>query len=191
MGERISELRPDIGLNDHVQDVTDLLEREDLRDVVLVGHSYAGMVIAGAAARLPERISALVYLDAPVPDHGESLFDCLPALREPFRAVAVDGWRLDPPDPAAWGVTDPADREWVASLATSVTLKSCEDAVDLATASDHSYRRSYIRCAGSPLTGPIVEALRKRADWIVREIGAGHDAMVTHPGLVAAAILEG
>jgi pimeloyl-ACP methyl ester carboxylesterase len=190
MGERRSELRSEIGLNDHIRDVVDLVEREDLRDVVLVGHSYAGMVIAGAAARLAERIGALVYLDAPVPAHGESLFDCLPVLREPFHAVAVDGWRLDPPDPAAWGVTQPEDREWVTSLVTPVTLKSCEDPVDLSMARDHSVRRSYIRCTESPLTGPIADARRAEPGWMVHEIETGHDAMITRPDLVAAAIFD-
>jgi pimeloyl-ACP methyl ester carboxylesterase len=72
-GDRLHLSKPDIGLNTHIDDVVNVILFEDLRDIVLVGHSYGGMVITGVADHVPERIRRLVYLDAFVPDDGESL----------------------------------------------------------------------------------------------------------------------
>ena len=76
LGERADLLSPAVSLRNHIDDVVQVLEGEDLRDVVLVGHSYAGMVVTGVAARVPDRLARLVYLDAVVPKDGQSLFDC-------------------------------------------------------------------------------------------------------------------
>lgn len=72
-GDRVHLARPDIGLNTHIDDVVNSILYEDLRDVVLVGHSYGGMVISGVADRVPDRIKRLVYLDAMVPNDGDSV----------------------------------------------------------------------------------------------------------------------
>src|SRR5215217_2713392 len=72
-GDRVHLARPDIGLNIHIDDVVNMLLYEDLRDIILVGHSYGGMVITGVADRVPDRIKRLVYLDALVPNDGESV----------------------------------------------------------------------------------------------------------------------
>ena len=72
-GDRVHLARPDIGLNTHIDDVVNTILYEDLRDIVLVGHSYGGMVISGVADRVPDRIKRLVYLDAMVPNDGDSV----------------------------------------------------------------------------------------------------------------------
>ena len=71
-GDRVHLARPDIGLNTHIEDVVNTILYEDLHDIILVGHSYGGMVITGVADRVPDRIKRLVYLDAMVPNDGES-----------------------------------------------------------------------------------------------------------------------
>jgi len=73
LGERVHLANPSIGLDTHIEDVVNTIRWEELRNVVLVGHSYGGMVITGAADRVPERIRALIYVDAFLPDSGESL----------------------------------------------------------------------------------------------------------------------
>jgi pimeloyl-ACP methyl ester carboxylesterase len=73
LGERVHLARADIGLSTHVEDVVNMILFEDLRDIILVGHSYGGMVITGVADRVPDRIKRLVYLDALLPKDGESL----------------------------------------------------------------------------------------------------------------------
>lgn len=184
MGERATLLGRDVGLSVHVADLVQFLEHENLHDVILVGHSYAGMVITGAASHAIDRVSVLIYLDAPVPRHGESMFDCLPALAAPFHAIAVDGWRLDPPDPIVWGITDPADRAWVARQITPVSLATCESRLDAPGNPTDTLPRVYLRCTASPLTGPIADSLRGRRGWKVLDIDAGHEAMVTHADAV-------
>jgi pimeloyl-ACP methyl ester carboxylesterase len=72
-GDRVHLARPDIGLNTHIEDVVNTILYEDLHDIILVGHSYGGMVITGVADRVPDRIKRLVYLDAMVPNDGESV----------------------------------------------------------------------------------------------------------------------
>src|SRR5687768_18076653 len=77
-GERVHLASPRVDLATHVEDVVNVLHYEDLRGVVLVGHSYGGMVITGAAERVSERLARLVYLDAFVPQDGQALADLLP-----------------------------------------------------------------------------------------------------------------
>jgi len=73
LGERVHLGGPDVGLSTHIEDIVNVLEFEELEEVVLVGHSYGGMVIAGVADRVPERIAKLVYFDAILPEDGESV----------------------------------------------------------------------------------------------------------------------
>src|SRR5262249_21902502 len=75
LAERASELSPDVGLDTHIQDIVGLLEEKNLNGVILVGHSYGGMVITGVVDQVPERIAHLVYLDTFVPRNGESMAD--------------------------------------------------------------------------------------------------------------------
>ena len=116
LAERAGELTPEVGLSTHVDDVAGLLEAEDLRDVTLVGHSYAGAVITGVADRCPGRIARLVYLDAFLPGDGESVMDLEPPeSRQAFFDVAReqgDGWKIPPQEAFLdrWGLTDPNDR---------------------------------------------------------------------------------
>jgi len=73
LGERVHLARPDIGLSTHIDDVVNTILFEDLHDIILMGHSYGGMVITGVADRVPDRIRRLVYVDAFVPNDGESV----------------------------------------------------------------------------------------------------------------------
>lgn len=105
VGEQAALLTPEIGLDTHIQDVVSLIETKDLQQVILVGHSYSGMVITGAADRVPDRIAQLVYLDAVVPRDGQSLVDTAPFIGRFLRREANkngDGWRVDAPDLYAW-----------------------------------------------------------------------------------------
>ena len=77
LGERVHLVRPDIGLSTHIEDVVNMILYEDLHDITLVGHSYGGMVITGVADRVPDRIKRLVYVDALLPNDGESLLGIL------------------------------------------------------------------------------------------------------------------
>jgi pimeloyl-ACP methyl ester carboxylesterase len=95
-GERVHLASPEIDLSTHVNDVVNMILFENLKDIVLVGHSYGGMVITGVADRIPERIRKLLYLDAFLPVDGESLFSSNPTNREWLKPMEKDGM-LTPP----------------------------------------------------------------------------------------------
>src|SRR3954470_16604081 len=95
-GDKARLLGPGVGLTTHVDDVVGLVLDQDLKDVVLVGHSYAGMVVSGAANRIPDRVSRLVYLDAMVPVHGENAIDVMPVTQVMIdrAATTAEPWRI-------------------------------------------------------------------------------------------------
>ena len=116
LADRVHLLSPQVDLETHIADVTNLIRSEELSDVELCGHSYGGAVISGVADRVSDRIGALVYLDAFVLENGQSLFDTNPAeLRnaqiEAARQVG-DGWKV-PPIPAEVFNVNAKDRDWV------------------------------------------------------------------------------
>ena len=98
LGERAHLANPSIDLETHIQDILNVIQYEDLRDIVLVGHSYGGMVATGVADRVRDRISRLIYIDAFVPEDGQSLFDLNEADRQRMTDLAKsgDGWRVPP-----------------------------------------------------------------------------------------------
>jgi pimeloyl-ACP methyl ester carboxylesterase len=132
LAERASELSPEIGLDTHIQDIVGLLEEKNLRNVILVGHSYGGMVITGVVDRVPERIAHLVYLDTFVPLDGESMADVswivVWILRRLARATG-DGWRVNPP--GTLDVAKEPDRSWVLSKITPHPLKTLQQPLHL------------------------------------------------------------
>ena len=110
---------PDIGLSTHIEDITRLLEWEDLDEVVLVGHSYGGMVVTGVLGRVPERLAHVVYLDAFRPEPGQAAFDVLPELPALFgEPPAEHPWGWAPVDLSLLGIVDPADADWMSRKCT-------------------------------------------------------------------------
>ncbi len=111
LGERVHLATPDVGLQTHIQDVVNTILFEDLHDVVLVGHSYGGMVITGVADRIPDRIAHLVYLDAILPEDGESA-NTTPALKRGTTRPTTDGFLVPqwvkPNQPLPHDVPQPA-----------------------------------------------------------------------------------
>jgi pimeloyl-ACP methyl ester carboxylesterase len=194
MAERAPEVTAQTGLNTHVEEVAALLEERDLRDVVLVGHSYGGAVITGVAHRRLGRIAELVYLDAFVPRDGESLADVLGAgfVAQARKAVEEAGTPelLPPmfPIEAAVGWTGPR-AEALAARMCSHPLASLFDPLRAPGAPEG--RRSFIYCAGQSLglfEGYAAEA-RASADWRYFELPCPHDAVHAMPAAVAG-ILE-
>ena len=189
LGERAHLARPEIDLETHIQDVVAVLDTEELRNVVLVGHSYAGMVISGVAARAEKRIARLVYLDAFVPEAGQALLSLLPPERaEGMRKAAQaegEGWRIPPPSPERFGVTSQRDTEWLSRRLVPQPLAAFEQ--PLAAAAPAKLPKTYIYCS-KPAMGafdPFAERLRDDRKWRFHDVKTGHDAMVTAPGEIA------
>ena len=192
MAERADELTPEVGLTIHVDDVVELLDSEDLQDVTLVGHSYAGAVITGVAELRPERIARLVYLDAFMPDDGESVMDMEPeASREAFEQVVReqgDGWRVVAQEEylERWGVTDPDDRAWVWPRLTDQPYLSCTEKVSAPNHVARQLPRTFIDLTSPKNTGILPSTERARSEGVeMLEIATGHDAMVTEPQCLA------
>jgi pimeloyl-ACP methyl ester carboxylesterase len=197
LADRKHLLSPSVDLETHITDIVNLLEYEDLTDVVLVGHSYAGMVITGVADRALSRIGRLVYLDAAHPVNGESLAENTPGLmneaREGMRVV--NGVELvvfpDSPSMRHMGVDDPADYAWLVSKITPHPWKCFSQ--KLVLQNEDAVRRIHrtsINC--TPILAMRPEEMRKRvldAD-LVFEIDTGHDLMITEPRAVADMLLK-
>lgn len=140
-----------VDLTTHITDVVNLLFYEDLADVVLVGNSYAGMVITGVAAQAAERLRLLVYLDAYLPDDGQSELDLWPAdMRAGIQAdeAAARGLR-QPPPPATFGITAPQMAAWVSARLTPQPLTTYTEPVPRGTARSAALPRAYIHCMGA------------------------------------------
>lgn len=183
-----------VNLTTHITDVTNLLFYEDLSDVVLVGHSYAGMVITGVAAKVPERLKQLIYLDAYVPEEGECEMDLWPPeMRAEIEADAQKSHGLrPPPPPELLGITDREMADWVRQRITPHPLDTYTEAVPRGKARSASIERAYISCTQGPLTqvfGQFAEKARAK-NWIVREIATGHNAMLTEPDTVAKLLFD-
>jgi len=195
LGERVQLANPGIDLAVHAKEVAALLEYEDLRDVVLVGHSLGGAVITSAADVAAHRLRRLVYLDAFVPEVGQSVFDLMPApRRESFEQQARDhgqGWLVPLDWDAAldgWGITDPADREWMRPRLSPQPLAVFQQA--RAGGADLSgLPSSYLHCLRNPTVAtfqPFADrAVANPATWSLHQLDAWHDAMVTVPGQLA------
>ena len=183
-----------VDLTTHITDVASLLFYEDLSDVVLVGHSYAGMVVTGVAAKVPERLKLLVYLDAYVPSDGQNEFDLWPAEeRAAAQADMAAGKGLrQPPPPAILGITDPEMADWVYARFTPHPLATYDQPVPVGSAKSAAVPRVYIRCTTGPWTPRFAPfaAKARAAGWEVYQLATGHMAMLTAPREVAELLLE-
>ncbi len=184
VGERAHVLSPEITLSTHVADVVGVLEAEELQGAVLVGHSYGGMVITGAADRAAHRLRRLVYVDAVVPSPGSAWSNGhVPETQAARRAAIAAHGVLPPPDPAIFGLVG-ADLEWVARRQTPQPGGVYDAVLDFDEARLAALPRSFVDCISPAL--PTIAASRRRVraepGWDVREIATGHDPMISAPG---------
>ena len=186
LGDRVHLATPDVNLSTHVTDVVNVIEFEQLQDVILVGHSYGGMVITGAIEQVSERLKAVVYLDAVVPDDGQAMADFTGGSRE----VGADWLRPVPPAPMGnFGIADNDDLQWVRSKLTPQPGGTLKQAVKISLPLEQrNLERIFIRAtgpAGAPRSpGPSAtsaQKLRENPAWRIEYLPTGHDVMVTMP----------
>ena len=183
LGERVHLADPSIDLETHIQDMLNVIKYEDLRDIVLLGHSYGGMVATGVADRARDRIAQLIYLDAFVPHDGQSLFDTNEPVRQPMQDAAKkgDGWRVPPMTPPP--DTSPADLEWLTARRVDMPIKCFETRLKL-SGGELTLPRSYIYATRIPPAdtfGQFARRTRSEAGWRYYEIDASHAPNVTAP----------
>jgi pimeloyl-ACP methyl ester carboxylesterase len=197
LGERAHLLSPSVGIDTHIQDVIGLIDAEELSNVILVGHSYAGNLITCAADRLQQRspglLKSLVYLDAGIPDPGNSW--STPHTPETVQkrieeSKASGGLSFPPPDASVFGLTG-ADRDWVNRRQTPQPFRLYQEPLHFDADRVAALPRTFIDCTNPPLA--TIDAARKRvrseSGWTVWEMDTGHDPMVSAPRELAALLL--
>ncbi|MGH7859411.1 MAG: alpha/beta fold hydrolase [Candidatus Binatia bacterium] len=198
LGERVHLLSPAVDLDLHITDIVKVLEFEDLRNVILVGHSYGGMVITGVADRATDRIGHRVYLDAAWPKNGQSLVDLsgkvILAARAEGRSRIVDGVELvlfAGEDPMSfYGVKDPDQIAWMKPKLTPHPWKCFEQKLRLGNeAAVRKIPQTHIVCT-STLKTRDVAALEASSDGRVWDVDTGHDLMISEPEKVAELLLR-
>ncbi|MBE1489781.1 alpha/beta fold hydrolase [Plantactinospora soyae] len=195
VGDRAHLISPLVGLETHVEDVVRLIDAETDGDgdVVLVGHSYAGMVITGVADRRPARVRQRVYLDAFLPTDGEAAIDLLPAhvaghYRESV-AGPGHGWLIPPRSLQVLGVTEPDDLDWLTPRLTPHPWRSYAEPLRIGAAVD-DVPGAFVECVDwMRVFTPYAQRARDRG-WRVLDLPTGHEAMVTAPKALAEALLR-
>ncbi|MFI5783926.1 alpha/beta fold hydrolase [Nocardia sp. NPDC051570] len=191
-GDRRHLLGPQVGLDTHVEDIVTLLLEEDLTEVILVGHSYAGLVISAVANQVPDRIAHLVYLDAMVPEDGETAVDVLPVTQAliDLALQSDSGWRVPPlpelPPPAGlFGVNDPTDIAWLHTMLSDQPVRCLQQPVRLDNPAVHAIPRTHIHCTArtpqSPDRRPVPTTQPNGTPAQIWELPTGHDCMITMP----------
>jgi pimeloyl-ACP methyl ester carboxylesterase len=189
LAERRDEPRP-FHLSRHVGEVTRLAEAA-AAPLVLVGHSYGGMVIEGVCDRLRSRVDHAVFLDALTPGAGDTAIGAVTDAELAARYGPMeDGWVPPPTSPSAFGVDDPALAATVRARLTPHPLEAWREPLRLAAGGSRGLKRTFVYCRDKPAPRSARhEALRADPTWNWAEIDAGHDAMITRPAAVAQLLL--
>ena len=167
IGARKHLLSREIDLDTHIQDVIGVIDDADLSDIVLVGHSYGGMVISGVADRVPEKVASLVYLDAFVPENGQSNLSMLPPDRRPTTVPGED-WLVAPRTSAEFGLKRP----------------------DLTGGISRVKRKMYILATAPARFTRFYDKLKNDPGWTVHTLPCTHFIQLEMPDELTAILLK-
>jgi pimeloyl-ACP methyl ester carboxylesterase len=189
LGERSHLARVDIDADLHVKDVINTFHWRELTDVILVGHSYGGMVITGVAGHIPERIRALVYLDAMVPEKsGVSLFaQANPQRMASFQAKIEQGATALEPDLFDAWTNDPVKKDWLKKMTTPHPIGCFQKGVTLTGRESEVSQKHYIIATRNKPSAfwEQYNKVKTRPGWTTSTIDTKHDAMVEAPEVLA------
>lgn len=198
LGERYHLASPQVDLTTHVGDVANHVLYEDLRDIVLVGFSYGGMVVTGTLAHIADRVRHLVYLDAFVPSDGQSLDDLAGAVRSGGRIGLGANWQIEAgPRPTADEPGAEEDAEWNAPRRTPQPGATFSEKVRLERQlEDYPFSRTYIKATGQPRpAGPAAfwaaaDHAKSTSSWRYAEIASDHGIPIRRPKELVDCLLE-
>ncbi len=192
-------LSPAIGLQTHIDDVLRALVDENLQDAILVGHSYAGMILTSVAEHARQRLSRLVYVDAFVPSDGQSAMDLFPeafAQRLRQRADAEgEGWLLRGGEATldVWGLKPGEKRDFTRARLSDFSLRCFTNAVRLPANAAAKFHRTYIACVAEDYPArPVFKPFADRAKlegWTYNELLTGHDCHIEMPDAFVSMLL--
>lgn len=184
LGDRSHLLGTRPTVTTHIEDIANILRFEDLQRVVLVGHSYGGIVISGVAEKVLPQLASIVFLDAFVPSNGQTIMSLSrQGLRDAVSAAVKRGDLGIPPASAAYFGVNEKDRAFVDRKCTPQPIGTYGDPVKLSGAREKIAKKAYIRAKGFNSGGFDAIAARLRADrtWNVHDMPCGHDAMIDMP----------
>jgi pimeloyl-ACP methyl ester carboxylesterase len=186
LGERAHLLTREVNMTTHINDVLAVLEAEELEDVVLVGHSYAGIVITGVAAKAKSRLWQLVYLDAAIVEDGEAWSSAhTPQMQAERRklAEASGGVSLPVPKAEVFGLREPEDLDWVQRRLTPQPFAPYDQKMQWGGPVGNGLPKVYVDCVDPVYAGltPAKDRIRGKKEWPFIVLKTGHDAMVSAP----------
>ena len=193
LGERSHLMRAGINVSTHVTDVVNLLKWEKLSGVVLCGHSYGGMVISGVAEQAADKIASIVFLDAFIPDSGDSMEQLTSgAVRDQLKAALERGDLGVAPRSAAAFLVNEKDQAWIDAMCVPQPIGTMSEKIALTGARDKIAKKSYIRAGAYPNPGFDKAMARVQTDksWRVYSVPCGHDVMVDMPERLAEILVE-
>jgi pimeloyl-ACP methyl ester carboxylesterase len=195
LGERSHLNSATVDLSTHITDIVNLVKWEELSDVVLCGHSYAGCVITGVADQIPDRIKASVFLDAFVLENGESFMEIVPsevarAVRDQAKTTG-EGWKVNPIPAHTLGVRDPHAVAWIDAQCTPQAIATFEERIKLTGNLEHIQDIAYIFPTECHANLQVSHQRAKAKGWKILTIdNSGHELMIDHPKELAEVLLE-
>ena len=193
LGERSHLLRAGINVSTHVTDIVNVMKWEDLSAVVLCGHSYGGMVVSGVAEQATDRIASIVFLDAFVPQDGDSMLAITnQAVRDALKAATDRGDLGVRPRSAAAFLVNEKDQAWVDAMCVPQPVGCFTEAMKITGARERIAKKTYIRAGAYPNPGFDAALARVRTDksWRIYSVPCGHDVMVDMPERLTEILLE-
>jgi pimeloyl-ACP methyl ester carboxylesterase len=189
IGERKHLLSREIDLDTHIQDVIGVIGEQDLSDIVLVGHSYGGMVISGVADRVPEKVVSLVYLDAFVPENGQSLLNILPSDRR-LTTVPSEDWLITPIPSAGFGLKRPEVIALWEAKSGPHPLATLTQPVQLTGGIGRIEKKMYILATDPAGFTQFYDKLKNDPGWTVHTLPCTHFIQLDMPDELTAILLN-
>lgn len=192
VGERVHLARPETDLDTHIMDIVNEIKWQELSDVVLVGHSYGGLIITGVAEKMERAIGSIVMLDAFYADSGQALVDMQPPpARDAFLSAEAKGDTVIPPRSAKMFHVNDNDAAWVDAMCVPHPIKCFTQKLTHTNARERIAQKAYVRAVNYPSVPFDASREKARANgWRIYDVAAGHDVMLDAPERLSQILIE-